>query len=148
VEDDSGVVAGGGSAKGSLMADGNSVDDLRYVSGGRCEEIVIGGKHLVMTDDFSRGGAAVHHECMAESGTCQIRGMAEKGQSGTNLSRPSPTAMSRLLSPSQARSFLIYDHFNRGYQHTYMTDHSHASREDLVLCLERLVFADDIPYPD
>jgi hypothetical protein len=48
------------------------------MSGGRHKKIVVGCKYLVMTDDFSSRGAAVHHECMTEPGTSQIRGMAGK----------------------------------------------------------------------
>lgn len=60
--------------------------------------------NLVMSTNFAGGRSTVHHKSMPESKTSQ--GSSRRVSTGTDFSRPSPTAIMRLLSPSHSKSFL------------------------------------------
>ncbi len=66
-----------------------------------------------------------------------------------NLSRPSPTAIMRLLSPSHSRSFL---HRQRSTTSDEMEirgleTNIHTTSDDLVFPLQSLILSNGIPYP-
>jgi hypothetical protein len=60
-----------------------------------------------------------------------------------HFSRPSPTAIIRLLSPSHARSLLLGN--QRVADRRRASASAHLARDDLVLALECLIFSGNVP---
>ena len=102
--------------------------------------------YLRMSTDFSRRRARVEHECVTEPRYRLRRRtpiLCSKTEE-TYLSRPSPTAMIRLLSPSHSRSFL-HQPRRSAIASCNPRITSHCAREYLVLSLQALVLTDRIP---
>lgn len=85
---------------------------FRVLSGFLTRALGPDSNHLGVTHDLPCGGASVHHKCMSEPS--EERWFVMNGayvtkyayDVNTHLSLPSPTAIMRLLSPSQSRSVL------------------------------------------
>lgn len=103
--------------------------------------------HLRMPHNFPSGRSSVKHKRMSKPRDTHIMNHYHWRccQNPSDLSRPSPTAIMRLLSPSHSRSLLVRRGCTSYTESGECSNNVHAPRKNLVFPLQCLFLAYCIP---